>query len=403
MKKTLLLCFIHGFKGGDDTFGNFPEHLRSLVSKGLPDINVRTIVYPKFETRGDLAECVSRFRDWLLEKVIDIEVEHQTPSPTIEPSVRTVLVGHSMGGIVAADTVISITSDQAIDSNTPEITSSNAAVLNAFMFPYIQGVLAFDTPYLGISPGVVAHGAESHYQTATEAYTQLTSLSGMIWGAKATETTTTTTTTTKTTTKKEEKKPVAALPAPPAVDPNAPSWQRWGKFAMYAGAAGAAVVAGGAAAYFNREQITEGWTWVGSHLEFVGCLVKGEELKKRVAMMVTLNKELGVGYTNVYTRLGKRALSKTDGSLVGSVIGNQRTFCNLPKKEARNYFIEAINDAASDETGAHISMFTPKDNPGYDEMSKLATKLIVQWTTNGWAKGKSESKDIRISGQQVEL
>lgn len=51
-------------KGGDDTFGDFPEHLRALVSHGLPKIEVRAIVYPKFETRGDLAECVSRFRDW---------------------------------------------------------------------------------------------------------------------------------------------------------------------------------------------------------------------------------------------------------------------------------------------------------------------------------------------------
>lgn len=52
MKKTLLLCFIHGFKGGDDTFGGFPEHLRALVSHGLPNLDVRAIVYPKFETRG---------------------------------------------------------------------------------------------------------------------------------------------------------------------------------------------------------------------------------------------------------------------------------------------------------------------------------------------------------------
>lgn len=82
MKKTLLLCFIHGFKvslnvhyryrlhssntnqGDDNTFGNFPEHLRALVSHGLPKVDVKAIVYPKFETRGDLAECVSRFRDW---------------------------------------------------------------------------------------------------------------------------------------------------------------------------------------------------------------------------------------------------------------------------------------------------------------------------------------------------
>lgn len=33
----------------------------------------------------------------LQNRVIDIEVENKTPSPSIDPSVRTVLVGHSMG------------------------------------------------------------------------------------------------------------------------------------------------------------------------------------------------------------------------------------------------------------------------------------------------------------------
>ncbi|KAF7546966.1 hypothetical protein G7046_g9154 [Stylonectria norvegica] len=67
MKKTLVLCFIHGFKGGESTFGDdyqFTKHLRELVAKELPRINVEVLVYPRFETRGDLGDCVSRFRDW---------------------------------------------------------------------------------------------------------------------------------------------------------------------------------------------------------------------------------------------------------------------------------------------------------------------------------------------------
>jgi hypothetical protein len=277
----------------------------------------------------------------LLEKVIDIEVENKTPSPTVDPSVHTILIGHSMGGIVAADAILALASDQTIQSGAQE---SKEVELHSFMFPYVQGVLAFDTPYLGISPGVVAHGAEGHFNTATAAYTQLSGLTGALWGAKAggeaemKEV--------------EKKKPLAALPAPPA--PDAPAWQKWGKLAMYAGA-GAAVAAGGAAAYLKRDQITEGWSWVGSHLEFVGCLMKGEELRKRVAGLGRLNKELHVGFGNLYTRLGQKAVSKETGSMVGSVIGNQRTFCNLPKKEAKEFWHEAINDAAADETGAHMS------------------------------------------------
>jgi hypothetical protein len=289
----------------------------------------------------------------LQEKVIDIEVSNATPSPTVDPSVRTILIGHSMGGIVAADTILALTSDRPIDSSSPSTSSDDIRVqLNAFMFPYIQGVLAFDTPYLGISPGVVAHGAEGHYNTASEALTTLSGLTGAFWGRKAAEA--------DTKGKESKQEAVAALPAPsapPPADAPVPAWQKWGKMAMYAGA-GAAVAAGGAAAYLKRDQITEGWSWVGSHLEFVGCLMKGEELRKRITHMVTLNKELHVGFGNLYTRLGKKAMNK-DGSMVGSVMGNQRTFCNLPKKEAKDYWGEAINDAAKDEILAHMSKSEP--------------------------------------------
>lgn len=51
-------------QGGDDTFAGFPEHLRALASHALPNITVKAVTYPKFETRGDLKECVGRFREW---------------------------------------------------------------------------------------------------------------------------------------------------------------------------------------------------------------------------------------------------------------------------------------------------------------------------------------------------
>lgn len=51
-------------QGGDDTFGGFPEHLRALVSHALPNVSVSAICYPRFETRGDLKDCIARFREW---------------------------------------------------------------------------------------------------------------------------------------------------------------------------------------------------------------------------------------------------------------------------------------------------------------------------------------------------
>ncbi|KAI9837309.1 MAG: hypothetical protein M1819_000383 [Sarea resinae] len=389
MKKTLLLCFIHGFKGGDDTFGGFPEHLRALLSHALPKVKVEVITYPKFETKGDLRECVAGFKNWydsslifdtalreshggvdandlwrgrLQNKVIDMEVENGTPSPTIEPSVRTVLVGHSMGGIVAADTTISIANEQPVsDSTEPSL----------FMFPYIQGILAFDTPYLGIAPSVVAHGAEEHYKNASTAYSTISQVGSLFgWGASSSGSS-------------SSSQAVAKVPKalPSSGDAAAaPLWQRWGKVAMFAGAAGA-VAAGGAAAYMNRDQIAAGWTFLGSHLEFVGCLMRGEELKKRVARISKLESDRGLGFTDLYTTLGAAAQGKA--LVTSGLMGSERTFCSLPKSEVKKYFLKAQNDAATDEMRAHMNMFSPKNNPGYYALAEKATELVSGWVAQG--------------------
>ncbi|KAK5990118.1 hypothetical protein PT974_08384 [Cladobotryum mycophilum] len=377
MKKTLILCFIHGFKGGEETFGDkyqFTEHLQDLVAKDLPKINVRVLVYPKYETRGDLGDCVSRFRDWLEEKVIDLEVAAGTPSPTVDPSVRIILIGHSMGGIVAVETVMGLASDKPIYTEDG-IDKDETPDFNSLMFPRIQGVLAFDTPYLGISPGVVAHGAEGHYQTAQAALTQLGGL-GTLWGTASKVAT------------KSGPAPAALPPATTAAAAKG-GWS-WGKVALAAGAAGA-VAAGSAAAWANREHIGQGWSWVSSHMEFVGCLARPEALKQRVACMVRLSEELDVGFANLYTRLGKGAQTKYI-SMVGTVLGRERTFCNMPNKQPAGKWLEAINDSASDETLAHMTMFEPKKNPGYDKLSLDAKDLIKQWVDKDWYESSFEPK-----------
>ncbi|GAB1320397.1 hypothetical protein MFIFM68171_10607 [Madurella fahalii] len=391
MKKTLLLCFIHGFKGDEDTFGHnyaFTEHLRERIAGSLPKVNVQAIIYPKYETRGDLGDCVSRFSDWLLNKVIDLEVAAGTPSPTVDPSVRVILVGHSMGGIVAAETAIGLASDHpvhnSVDEDSPtKSTTDPLPPPNALMFPYIQGVLAFDTPFLGISPGVVAHGAESHYVAASTAIAQLSGLTSLWGSAKAAEANAA-----------ERQKPVGALPPAGGKGANdkdkgatksgggGGGWGRWGTIAAAAGAVGA-LAAGGAAAYYNREQITQGWGWATSHLEFVGCLARKEELKRRVAYMVRLNKELGVGFGNLYTRLGQSAGSK-QVSMVGTVLGKDRTFCVIPQRDQAGDWRAAVNDKAKDETGAHMSMFEPKENPGYEKLTNDAKDMVTGWLRNDW-------------------
>ena len=159
---------------------------------------------------------------------------------------------------------------------------------------------------------------------------------------------------------------------------------------MFAGAAGA-VAAGGAAAYLKRDTITEGWSFIGSHLEFVGCLAKGEELKSRLERILQLNKTRNIGFANLITVLGKGApAQRKEGTTIaggfveiGAVEGialSERTFCTVPKSEKnRKFFQKAKNDKATDEINAHMFMFSAKENPSYFLLGERARDLVVQF------------------------
>lgn len=456
MRKTLLLVFIHGFKvgprthhcsvfrvaacpascicrkltscyycqGDDDTFASFPKHLSALASHALPDIDIVPLIYPRFETRGDLRETVARFREWLQDRVIDIEVAHKTPSPTVDPSVHTILVGHSMGGIVAAETYLLISSEQPVSAassamnpetpNFPSNTTLNSTTGGAhpnpakgtspspvLMFPHIQAVLAFDTPYLGLAPSMVAsqvEGAHGMASTAYNTYTEASKLFG--WGGQQPAAT---------------PNSARALPAPsvsPYEDAAAvPKWQSWGKVAMFAGAAGAVAAGGAAALYSQREKITAGWSWASGHLLFVGDLVKAEQLKKRVEMLEKAMQERDGRCANMYTNLGK---GKRAGTVNGE--GGKRTFCNLPAKaraaggsssaagaaaarpaheQTGMRWVESVNDKAADEISAHCSMFTPRDNPGFYALGEKAKIFLVESVDQAWYASSEKKVEMR--------
>jgi pimeloyl-ACP methyl ester carboxylesterase len=416
MRKTLLLVFIHGFKGGDDTFGKFPEHLRALISHALPKVDVLAVAYPRFETRGELKECVVRFREWLENKVIDIEVAHQTPSPTIDPSVHTILVGHSMGGIVAAETLLLLARDQPLPPQRPDGLNfaSNTALhsttgtshpnpdppsptASGLMFPHIQGLLLFDTPFLGLNPSMVAHSLEGTGKMASSAYGALNEiLPAFGWGSKSESALPAT-----------ASKPIGALPAPGVDAAAAPKWQSWGKYAMFAGAAGAVAAGGAAALYSQKEKISAGWGWASSHLLFVGDLVKPEHLKKRVAEVEGECQARGLGCANLYTNLGAGA--REGYGVTAAVAGKERTFCNLPVKvgDAKGEeqqgmrWLKALNEKAKDETSAHMSMFFPRDNPGFYGLGQTAKELVAQWVDQGWYDGSEERADQGPAGQTL--
>lgn len=388
-------------------------------------------------------------------KVIDIEVANHTPSPTIDPSVRVILIGHSMGGIVAAETLLSIARDTPIQpatSHTPPpgvgnstTTASTSAennttnlnpptadpsqrsssappqsrteptsnpedgssdfISDAPLFPYIQAVLAFDTPYLGIHPGVVAHGAESQYNTASAAYNAYTAAQ-KFFGNGATPSSSTAT----------PSPSAGALPAP-----ESGGWGKWGRYAMYAGGA-AAVAAAGAGVWKNRDNISEGWSWAFSHLEFIGCLARNAELTQRVQAVVKMQESHGVGFIDFYTALGNDKIGQTKYS--AQFLGEQRTFCVVPEKEKskgdapspnkkrklqddgakkkgnKGKWVRCTNAKAKNEIAAHVAMFTPVDNPDYFAMGEKARAFVEKWIDGEWYESSGEQAQEQAKGME---
>lgn len=60
----------------------------------------------------------------------------------------------------------------------------------------------------------------------------------------------------------------------------------------------------------------------------------------------------------------------------------RRTFIDVPSEaEFAGHFLEAFNDLAKNEIGAHSSMFKADANKGYDQLESETLKLIGEAVT----------------------
>ena len=92
-----VLVFVHGFKGDESTFGDYPDRLKhSLTTSFAGRTAIHSWVYPAFKTQGELSQCVEHFGEWLTTKVAELEMEHAANSPIGKKELaRIVLIGHS--------------------------------------------------------------------------------------------------------------------------------------------------------------------------------------------------------------------------------------------------------------------------------------------------------------------
>lgn len=134
MPTVLHLIYIHGFQGNDTSFQSFPTHLQEQLAAAIPEhlnLKVQSSLYPTYKCIKPISNATKNFLEWL---------STQPPGPVI-------LLAHSMGGLLAADAATD-------PSNNPD------------QYPgakpkRIVGVVAFDTPYLGMHPHVVISGIAS--------------------------------------------------------------------------------------------------------------------------------------------------------------------------------------------------------------------------------------------------
>lgn len=241
------------------------------------------------------------------EQVDAVEQMKGSDCPTM---VKTILLCHSMGGIIAADSLFAMASD-----NDP-------------LHPSILGIIAYDTPYLGLNPPV-------YHRTIS---TRVQGIMSAINTAREWVPTGLFTSNSKALT-------VANQPK-----------KTWGWGSKLA-AVSAGVAAVGALGYFAKDPVV-------NHLQFVSVLYKADDLSKRMTRLA----DLEVGFVVFYTVVTQHE----EGD-------EERTFCLLPREREQGIWMRQENGVAKDEVEAHCTMFLEAYNDHYQDMCKQSLAIIKEW------------------------
>ncbi|KAK7756297.1 hypothetical protein SLS62_001523 [Diatrype stigma] len=284
-----------------------------------------------------------------------------------------------MGGFVAVDTLFLALNERFSDGHE-----------TLPIFPFIQGILTFDTPFNGLARSMFVYGAFSNYQKVSGVFNAMTALSAAPVAFRRSAFT----------------RSATSTPSRPS---SSPAWKAWQLVAVRTGTVGA-IAAGGVAAYVHRQAIIEGlkgirnlnkqsvkegyyqsmdtlsqglayinrgnvgrsFEYLSDHFTFVGALMKQQELSRRLERIASLK---GVGFHDFFVSLGE------NGMWSGGYFVPERTFCAIPEKDhaAYNLFSRQVVKKVEDEVQAHVSMFKPAKNENYQRMVGEASTLVVRW------------------------
>jgi pimeloyl-ACP methyl ester carboxylesterase len=160
-----------------------------MLQASHPHVAVASEIYPTYDTRGSLARASDALLEWLTTRTVELECKPAVDAAGVEVpaarsgrglgagSVRLILCGHSMGGLIAVDAAVSSASSAPPGPHRHDQ-----------LWPRICGVVAFDTPYYGVHPKTFANAASkygSYLKTAHSIGSQLAPLGASLgfWGA----------------------------------------------------------------------------------------------------------------------------------------------------------------------------------------------------------------------------
>ncbi|KAG0377259.1 hypothetical protein BGX24_006440 [Mortierella sp. AD032] len=320
--------------------------------------------------------AVKTFAEWTQEQVKSRQEFNQKVYKGLEeggqtsgkvPPVYVCFLGHSMGGLIAADAALYL---ERLPLKSP-----------------VVGILAFDTPYYGLNHTIftqaayervagIAQKASGVYTLASAAYLPAAAAwsafsgppTGAAGGAGATASGLDTNQRSR---DSQDSRPSSAHRSAiskaekeqkPANSKASSGWG-WGSIAL---GIGAAVAATGAAVVINRH-MNSGMEYVNSHIQFVGILWNSLQLKQRVDNVLSLP----IGFHCFYTRV------RIPASSSNSWKSTSRTFIELTSiSDVTEPFFSARECSGQDEIEAHMEMFNPSKNFDYYPMGEETVKRV---------------------------
>ncbi|KAK1717931.1 hypothetical protein BDP67DRAFT_395881, partial [Colletotrichum lupini] len=138
-RRTLLVIYIHGFYGNESSFRSFPAHVHNHLKEALAETHVvHSKIYPRYKTYKAIDVARDNFSQWL--------------EPHESDSTDVILVGHSMGGLLAAEVAM----------------MPNRHPYRRHPYKHrILGTISLDSPFLGLHPGIIVAGISSLFRPAT--------------------------------------------------------------------------------------------------------------------------------------------------------------------------------------------------------------------------------------------